>query len=162
VSREFHSLVHRRRDLQTFLGSVFVVTGVFFHNVWKGGLPDDLRSIEARPFTFYGIMLMVPSLILALRMAKLHGGLVINGVLYNRLMQEQTFTRKGDPEKAARHNPLGVSYLQFVLADFIASVSATILAFGLDVGPWIALAVGVGVFLLWQLLYFRFHQQAAA
>jgi hypothetical protein len=162
VTREFRSLVHRRRMLMTFLGSVFAATGVFLHNVLGGKIPPSLDPVKQHIFTFYALMVMVPSLILALRMARLHGGLILNGILYARLMQEQDFTGKGDPQRAARHNFLGVSFLQFLLMDLFAGASATLLALSLGSGLALAVALGVGVFLAWLGLYFRFHHNAAA
>ena len=160
VTREFRSLVHRRRMLMTFLGSVFAATGVFLHNVLQGKLPEDLQPIRRYIFSFYALMVMVPALILALRMARLHGGMTLNGILYARLMQEQDFTRKGDPQRSARHNFLGVSFLQFLLMDLFAGASATLLALSLDANLPLSAAVGAGVFLAWLGLYFRFHHQA--
>jgi hypothetical protein len=160
VSREFRGLVERRRELFTFLGSVFAAMGLFLQNTLQGGLPEALASIQQHIFAFYALVLMVLSLILALRMAKLHGGMVLNGILYARLMQEQDFTRKGDPVRAGRHNWFGVSFLQFILVDLIASFSATILALALFSPFWPAFCWGAGVFVLWVLLYFRFHHQA--
>jgi hypothetical protein len=162
VSREFRGLVERRRDLFTFLGSVFAAMGLFLQNSLQGGLPPALASIQQHLFAFYALVLMVLSLILALRMARLHGGMVLNGILFARLMQEQDFTRKGDPVRAARHNWFGVSFLQFILVDLIAGFSATILALAVSSPFWPAFCWGVGVFVLWLLLYFRFHYRARA
>jgi hypothetical protein len=105
-------------------------------------------------------MLLVPALILALRMAKIHAGLVINGILFARLMQEQNFTRPGDPERAGRHNFFGVSFLQFVLASLIAGFSATLLALTLNVRLAPAIGAGAAAFVLWVAWYFHFHHQA--
>lgn len=160
VAREIRSLINRRKDLNTFLGSVFAGLGIFLQNALAGGLPPPLASLEAHIFLFYAVLLMVPSLILALRMARLHGGMVINGMLYARLMQDQDFTRKGDPERAAGHNYFGVSFLQFLLADFIAAFSAAVLALTLGAGPRGALAAGAVVFLAWLAWYFRIHDRA--
>jgi len=161
VSREFRGLVERRRELFTFLGSVFAAMGLFLQNTLQGGLPASLASVQQHIFAFYALVLMVLSLILALRMAKLHGGMVLNGILFARLMQEQTFARKGDPVRAARHNWFGVSFLQFVLVDLIAGFSATILAIALSSPFWPAFCWGAGVFILWVLLYLRFHHRSA-
>jgi hypothetical protein len=161
VSREFRSLIERRRELFTFLGSVFAAMGLFLRNILEGNLPPALAGITQYAFTFYALVLMVLSLLLSLRLARLHGGLVLNGVLYARLMQEQDFTAKGDPKRAARHNFLGVSFLQFLLADLVAAFSAAILALALHVAAVAAVLLGVGVFLLWIVLYNRFHDRAA-
>jgi hypothetical protein len=143
VTQEFRSLVERRRELFTFLGSAFAALGLFLHNSLQGGLPDSLKAIQQHVFAHYAFALMVISLILALRMAKLHGGMVLNGI-------------------ATRHNWFGVSFLQFILVDLIAGFSAAILALALALHVGVAIALGVGVFVLWVVLYFRFHREAGA
>jgi hypothetical protein len=163
VSREFRSVVSRRRELLTFLGTVFAALGIFLQNVLQDNLPDSLRNLKDHVFAFYAVMLLVPSLVLALRNAKLHSGMVLNGILYARLMQEQTFTsRKGDPQRAAQHNFFGVSFLMFLLTDLIAGFSAVLLAVALALPWWAAVLAGAGVFVLWFFLYLHFHRQAAA
>src|SRR5881394_136059 len=132
VTREFRSLVHRRRMLMTFLGSLFAATSLFLHNILKGRLPHELESIKEYIFTFYALLVMVPTLLLALRMARLHGGMTLNGILYARLMQEQDFTRKGDPQRSARHNFLGVSFIQFLQMNLFAAASASLLVLSLN------------------------------
>jgi hypothetical protein len=141
---------------------VFAAMGLFLQNTLQGGLPASLGQIQQHVFAFYALILMVLSLILALRMATLHGGMVLNGILYARLMQEQNFTRKGDPARAARHNWFGVSFLQFVLVDLIAAFSAAILTLALSAPFLLAAGVGAGVFVVWVILYFRLHHRAAA
>ena len=160
VAREIRSLNGRRRELQTLLGSVFAGLGIFLQNSLEGKLPAALGAIHRHVFAFYAVLLMVPSLILALRMARLHGGLVLNGILYARLMQDQDFTQKSSVERAARHNYLGVSFLQFALMDLIAGFSTTVLALSLLVPGPFALACGAGVMAAWMALYFRFHHRA--
>jgi len=103
---------------------------------------------------------MVPSLILALRMAKMHAGMVLMGILFARLMQEQTFTKKGDPKRAGRINFFGVSFLHFALTNLFAAGAAALLALSLDAAAGLALAIGVGVFVVWLGWFFRFHHQA--
>jgi hypothetical protein len=104
-------------------------------------------------------VLLVLTLILSLRLARLHGGMVLNGVLYARLLQASG--GHGDPERAARHNTFGVSFLQFVLVDLIAGFSAAVLLLSLDQRLSVALAGGAAVFVLWMVLYFRFHRRAS-
>lgn len=161
VSREFRSLVSRRRGLITFLGSIFAALGIFLQNVLQGNLPPSLKSFENYAFASYAVLLLVPSLILSLRIAKLHGGMVLNGILYARLMQTQEFTRKGDPNRAARHNFLGVSFLIFLLVDLIAGFSSALLVLALGFSPAPAAAAGLAIVILWLLFYFHFHRQAA-
>jgi hypothetical protein len=159
VTREFRSLVDRRRDLQTFLGSGFAAMSVFLGNVLEGKLPPSLRSMQEHVFAFYAFVLLVLSLILSLRMARLHGGMVLNGVLYARLMQASG--GHGDPAKSARLNPVGVSSLQFILVDLIAAFSAAILFLSLDWPVETAVAGGAAVFTVWMVLYLRFHRKAS-
>ncbi|MBM4067356.1 MAG: hypothetical protein FJ271_00215 [Planctomycetes bacterium] len=162
VTREFRSLIRRRQHLMTFLGSLFAATGLFLHNVLKGDIPRDLENIKEYVFAFYAVMVLVPTSLLALRLARLHGGLVINGVFYAQLMQGQDFTRKPDVNRAARHNPLGVSFLQFLLTALLAGFAGVILGLGLDLPLWAAVGLGGAVLAALLLLYFRYHRQAVA
>src|SRR5262249_1957218 len=178
VSREIRSRIRRRRELLTFLGSVFAAMGLFLQNVLQGNLPESLNVLRGHVFAVYAFLLMVPSLLLALRLARLNAGMTLNGVLYQRLMQEQDFTRKATPQtrqRAARMNVFGVSFLMFLLADLIAGFAAALLALALATGPhagsapgvagaapWLALAAGLVVVLVWLGLYVFFHRQAAA
>ncbi len=166
VSREIRSLLSRRRELLTFLGSVFAALGIFLQNVLKGDLPDALKTLEGHVFASYGLLLLVPSLLLALRLAKLNAGMTLNGVLYARLMQEQSFTAKPGADalrRAARVNVFGVSFLMFFLADLLAGFAAAILALALHVEPdWLCPVAGGLIVLLGLLSYLYFHRQAAA
>ncbi len=161
VSREFRSLIGRRRDLQTLLGSVFAGLGIFLQNGLQGGLPDSLGTLRRHVFGFYAVLLMAPCVILALRMARLHGGLVLNGILFARLMQDQDFTPRPSVEKAARHNFSGVSFLQFVLMDLLAGFSTTILALAFHAPRGVVLGVGPSVMMVGMAFYFRSHGRAA-
>src|SRR5579885_1819221 len=123
VSREIRSVLSRRRELLTFLGSVFAALGIFLQNLLGGSLPESLKSLERHTFAAYALLLLVPALLLALRLAKLNAGMTLNGILYARLMQEQGFTDKAGPDatrRAGRVNVFGVSFLMFVLADLLA------------------------------------------
>lgn len=161
VSREFQSLVQRRRELMTLLGSIFAGLGIFLQNVLQGNLPPSLRTLEDHVVASYALVLMISSVLLSLRMARLHGGMVLNGVLFARLMQDQDFTAKGDPHRSARHNVTGASFLQFVLVDLIAGFSTGLLVLALGLPSWLAAAAGVGVVAAWMVIYLRFHDRAA-
>lgn len=165
VSREVRSLLSRRRELLTFLGSVFAALGIFLQNVLKGDLPDTLKPLEGRVFAVYGLLLFVLSLLLALRLARLSAGMTLNGVLYARLMQEQEFTTRAGPDalrRAARVNVFGVSFLMFVLADLLAGFAATLFALALHLQPpWLAPAVGGLVVSGGLILYLYSHRRAA-
>ncbi len=161
VSREFTSLVVRRRELLTLLGSIFAGMGIFLQNALSGSFPDALQSVQDHLFGFYATVLLVASLIISLRMARLHAGMVINGVLFARLMREQDWTKQGNPEKAAKHNPLSASFLQFLIVDLIASFSAAVLLFAFEASLAPAVVSGCVVFFVWLGLYMYFHHSAA-
>jgi hypothetical protein len=165
VSREIRSLLSRRRELLTFLGSVFAALGIFLQHVLRGDLPPSLRTLESHAFAVYGLLLLVPSLLLALRLAKLNAGMTLNGILFARLMQEQGFTTRAGAEatgRAARVNIFGVSFLMFVLADLLAGFATALFALALQLEPLFATGTGSVVVLAGLLLYLRFHRQAAA
>ncbi|MEW4567015.1 hypothetical protein AB1L88_04025 [Tautonia sp. JC769] len=162
VSREIHGIIDRRRELYTFLGSVFAALGIFLQNALQGGLPGSLSRVQDHLFAFYAILVLVPSLVLSLRMGRLHGGLTLNGMLYARLMQGRGFAGPSDPEAAGRRNFFGVSYLQFLLADVIAGFSAAVLALALHAPPVVAAVVGFTTLGAWLLIDGRFHRQAVA
>src|SRR5947209_7385554 len=162
VGREIRSIVSRRRELLTLLGSIFAGLGIFLNNVLHKDLPERLKVIEAHAFVAYGILLLVPSLILALRLAKLNAGLTLNGILYNRLMLAQQFNPKPRPiTRSPAPNVFGVSFQMFLLTDLLAGFSAALLALAGSFKPFIATAVGVAVSLVWMVLYFRNHYRAA-
>ena len=46
VSREIHGIIDRRRELDTFLGSVFAALGIFLQNALQGGLPVSLAQVQ--------------------------------------------------------------------------------------------------------------------
>ncbi len=160
VSREFNSLVVRRRELLTILGSIFAGMGIFLQNALQGNLPESLKSVQDHLFAFYAMILLATSLIIALRMARLHAGMVINGFLFAKLMQHQNWTHKGDLARAVRHNPFSASFLQFLLVDLIAGFSASVLVLAVGSTGAIAAIVGLSVFSAWLSLYFYFHHHA--
>jgi hypothetical protein len=86
---------------------------------------------------------------------------VLNGILIAQLTQGRDFTRPLNVEASARHNYVGVSFLQFVLMDLIAGFSTTILALALHARMAIALIAGASIVVIWMALYFRFHRRAA-
>jgi hypothetical protein len=163
VTREIRSVVARRRELLTFLGTVFAALSLFLQDILEENLPRPYDKIVEHGFAYYALLLMVPSLILALRLARLNGGLTLNGILYQRLMQEQDFTRKATAEslqRAGRLNVFGVGFLMSFLADIIAGFSAALLVVGLGGTAPLAALVGAGVVVVWVLLYIYFHSRA--
>jgi hypothetical protein len=158
VTREFRSLVDRRRDIQTFLGSAFAAMSLVLGNVLEGKLPPSLREIQEHLFAFYSLILMVVSLLLSLRMARLHSGMALNGVLYARLLQAAG--RAADPRRAARLNVFGVSFLQFILAILLAAFSGTVLLISLKEPLKVAVGGGAIVFVVWLLIDIWFYRRA--
>lgn len=158
VTREFRSLVARRRDLLMFLGSVFAAMGLFLRNVLEGNLPEQLARLERHAFAFYAVGLLVPSLLLALRLGRLHAGMVLNGIFYAHLMHAQTFRPVGiPPQQAARLNWFSASFLSFVMADCLCGFAAVLLLLALGAPAVVAglLAVAVSGLLLAAYLYFH-------
>jgi len=163
VSRELRSIFSRRREILTFLGSTFAALGLFLQNVLHGDLPPSLKALEVHTFAAYSVMLLVPSLILALRLAKLNAGITINGILFSRLMQSQDFAPKGTmPARAPGPNVFGVSFQMFLLADLLAGFAATLLGLSLGRDMLQAILLGTAVVLAWVLLYLYFHYRAAS
>ena len=160
-AREIRGLVARRREVLTTLGATFAALGIVLDNVLQGSLPPALRAVEGRVFATYTFLLLVPSLILALRLARLNAGMVLNGVLFARCMQEQSFTAKPDLSRAARVNFAGVSFLISVLVDVIAGISATLLALAIGAPIFVAIGTGLAVIAAWLALYLRVHAAAA-
>ncbi len=160
VAGEFRSLVGRRRALLTFLGSTFAALGLFVQNVLQGNLPASLRPLEAHLFAFYGLFLLVPSLVLSLRLAKLHAGMTLHGVLYERLLQERDFA-PGNPTRASRHNFLGAGFLFFLQSAGLTALAATLTAIALGAAP--IFAAGLGALTLTGVIaaYLRWHHVGA-
>ncbi len=84
VSRELQGIMSRRRETIILLGSVFAGVGIYLQNIFEGKLPLALRSIERSAILNFSLALLIPSVIIALRLAKLHAGMVINGVFFSR------------------------------------------------------------------------------
>jgi hypothetical protein len=165
VTREIRSVIARRRELLTFLGSVFAAMGLFLQNVLQQNMPEPYDKLIRHGFAYYALLLMVPSLILALRLARLNAGLTLNGILYQRLMQEQDFTHKATGEsllRAGRLNFFGVGFLMSFLTDLIAGFSAGLLTLALGFAPAVAVLVAAVVVVLWVLFYLYFHQRAVS
>lgn len=160
VAGEIRSLVGRRRALLTFLGSTFAALGLFMQNVLQGNLPPSLRPLEAHLFAFYGLFLLVPALVLSLRMAKLHAGMTLHGVLYERLLQERDFA-PGLPARAARHNFLGAGFLVFVQSAGLTALAATLTAIALGLSPVPSALLGALTLSLVIAAYLRWHAIAA-
>jgi hypothetical protein len=162
VSREIQGLIGRRRELLTLLGSVFAGVGLFLQNALQGNLPPSLVPLEEHLFACSAALLMVASLILSLRMMRLHAGMVYNGVLYAQLtLAAGHLPRTITPEKAASHNFAGASFLQIVQALVMAGFSTATLALALGLHPWLAATIGASVAMAALVLHFAFHHRAA-
>lgn len=163
VSREIRSVTARRRELLTFLGSVFAAMGLFLQNLLHESLPPPYDRIRQHGFAYYALLLLVPSALLALRLARLNSGLTLNGILFQRLMQEQDFAPRATSatlRRAGRLNVFGVGFLMSFLSDLIAGFSATLLAVALRVPPFAAALIGAGTAGVGVLAYLYFHDRA--
>jgi hypothetical protein len=163
ISREFRSVVARRREQLLFLGSLFAAMSLFLQNVLDGKLPEAMKSLERRAFLLHSVLMLAPTVLIALRIAKLHTGLTINGVFYRRAMREIDPLEGSEVAlgRAASLNLFGVSSIQFWLAALLASGEATLLAFALHAPGWSAPAVGAAVYSLLVVIFLLMHRNAS-
>src|SRR5438445_91691 len=56
VSREIRSVLARRRELLTFLGSVFAALGIFLQNLLGGSLPPSLQGLQEHTSAAYALL----------------------------------------------------------------------------------------------------------
>jgi hypothetical protein len=163
ISREFRSVVSRRREQMLFLGSLFAAMSLFLQNVLDGKLPEAMKQLEQRAFLMHSLLMLPPTVLIALRIAKMHTGLTINGVFYRRVMREIDPLEGSDEalRRAATLNFFGVSSMQFALAAVLAAGEAVLLAFALRAPGWTAPLVGVVTFLLLVMSFVRMHVRAA-
>ncbi len=162
ITREIRSLVGRRRSLLTMLGSTFAGMGLLLENALKGSLPSTLKTFQGHVFLSYALLLLLPSLILALRLARLNAGMVLNGVLFARLLEARNPARKGAVERASRMNIAGVSFQMFLLTDIIAAFSTSLLCLVLSDSEPLAAVSGAAALLAGLGFYIRFHREAVA
>ncbi len=160
VSREIRNIVARRRELLIFLGSLFAGTSLFLQRVLDGELPESFRRVEDHAFLIHSLMALIPCLIIALRVSKLHAGLIINGVFYRRL-ESTVGEAKGTLFQASQLNIFGMSASFFWLVAVMAAAEVGVLTLALG-RPWY-LAVGVGAGALAALAFvFAAHHMRAA
>lgn len=160
VSREIRSLVSRRRELMMFLGSLFAALGIYLQNVLERKLPESLRPMEKSAFLTYSLIMAIPAVIIALRFAKLHSGMTINGIFYARILKEQ-IRPTADPNRAARMNWTGVSTQLFLLSDLMASFAVALLMFAIHQPVYIAAGAAAGLFVILLVMFVRFQVKAA-
>lgn len=160
VSREIRNVVARRRELLIFLGSLFAGTSLFLQRVLDGELPESFRRAEDHAFLIHSLMVLIPCAIIALRVSKLHAGLIINGVFYRRL-EAAAGEAKGTLFQASQLNVFGMSASFFWLVAVMAAAEAGVLTLALG-RPWY-LAVGAGAGALAALAFvFAAHHMRAA
>lgn len=163
VSGEIQSITARRRELLVFLGSMFAAMSLFLQKVLDGELPEALKSIEHGAFFAHSLLVLVPTIITALRVAKLHGGLVINGVFYARAVNEvlaEGGTRKSLRD-AARLNYFGMSAMLFWLTGLLAGGESCLLALSCHAPIERAAALGVAAVVVLAIVFLVLHRQAA-
>jgi hypothetical protein len=161
VSREIRSLVSRRRELMLFLASLFAAVSIYLENILEGKLPPALEALEENAFLTYSVAMLAPAVLISLRLAKLHAGMIINGAFYAKILRE-TSRPGADPARAARLNWGGVSTQLFLLTALIAALEAALLLLALANRPLFAVAAGAGTFAVLLMAFLRFHRQAAA
>jgi hypothetical protein len=158
VSREIRGVVARRRELLIFLGSLFAAMSLFLQKSLDGELPDSFRGLQRHIFAFHSVLVLVPCILLALRISKLHAGLTINGVFYSRM--EQSLGIAAHPWRAARLNMFGVSAAMVYLVELLAAGEAAVLTLALGYDWPLALGAALIVALASRLLFLKFHREA--
>ena len=58
VTREIRSMISRRRELLTFLGTAFAALGIFLQNVLQGALPPVYHRLQEHGFAYYALLLL--------------------------------------------------------------------------------------------------------
>lgn len=159
ISIEFRNLVSRRRELVIFLGSLFAAMGIMLQNILEGKLPRGLATLKGSAFLAYALLLLVPTVVIALRIARLHGGLVVNGIFYARTLAA-SIRPNLDPRAAARLNWSGVSTQMFLLAAVISGFASGLLALALAARPWLAALTGLAAFAVLVVVHLRYHAGA--
>ncbi|MGL5094293.1 MAG: hypothetical protein ACRDD1_01800, partial [Planctomycetia bacterium] len=161
ISREIRSLVSRRRELVVFLGSAFAGLGILLQNVLERKLPDGLARLETSIFGLYSLMMLVVSVVVALRLARMHAGMIINGVSYSYVLK--TVGRVNhDPRKSAGLNWAGMSTQFFLLTDLIASFAAGVFALAFGKQAALAVLAAGSTFIGLLLIFLWMHRRAAA
>lgn len=170
VSRELRGVVSRRRELMTFVGSLFAAMSLFLQNVLQGHLPEGLKPLRHSIFLTYSLGLLIPSAIISLRIARLYAGMIINGVFYQRVRLEETLPRdaSGRPRppvisdfaSSGRLFFFGASTQFFFLTALLASYGAVILALSLGYTLAIAAVSGGVTMIVLLLLFLYFYYRA--
>ncbi|KOR29436.1 hypothetical protein TI03_02325, partial [Achromatium sp. WMS1] len=142
-----------------FLGSLFVALSLFLDNLLHGGLPPALAGIEKHAFFNYSVMLLIPTLLIALRVMRLHSGMTINGIFYSQILNKHG-NNNVNPLLASKLNWTGISTGLFLLTVLNATLAATLFALSLKSGWAIATIVGI-VFATGLLTLFLLNHQYA-
>jgi hypothetical protein len=158
VSQEIRNIVSRRRELMLFLGSLFAALGLYLQNILQGNLPAPLAALENQAFLTYALFLFIPTLLIALRILRLHGGMIINGVRYAHILQAHGWA--ADPIRAQRLNPAGVSSQLFGLTALLSGLAAALVVSALHGRPLLVAATGV-VVVMGLLAGFVYHHRQA-
>lgn len=127
VSREIRSIVARRREILLFLASLFAAVGIYLQNLSLDTLPEGLAPLREQALLTYALIVGIPSFLLALRIARLHGGMVINGLFYRKIL--------GKP-LTYKLNFAGISTQMFLLSALITTWAVWLLVESLWVNFW--------------------------
>ncbi|KOR33481.1 hypothetical protein TI05_00765 [Achromatium sp. WMS3] len=159
VTREIRSIIVRRRELMVFLGSLFVALSLFLDNLLHGSLPPALASIGQQAFFNYSIMLLVPSLLIALRIMRLHNGMTINGVFYSQILSKHG-DAFADPLRASKLNWTGISTNLFLLTVLNVVLAAVLFTLTFQSGWIIAILIGIGFGIALLTIFLYNHHRA--
>jgi hypothetical protein len=152
VSREIRSIVARRREILIFLASLFAAVGIYLQNLSLETLPDGLAMLREQALLTYALVVGIPSFLLALRIARLHGGMVINGLFYRALLRKSL---------THRLNLAGISTQMFVLSAIITAWAVWLFISGLGVNSWFSALIGLLAFLLLIGIFYRTDVESA-
>ncbi len=146
VSREIRSIVARRREILLFLASLFAAVGIYLQNLSLETLPEGLAALREQALLTYALIVGIPSFLLALRIGRLHGGMVINGIFYRKLLGKSL---------TYNLNFAGISTQMFLLASLISAWAVWLLVESLGWSVWLS---GFFAALTLLLLFLVFYQ----
>ncbi len=159
VSREIMSLVARRRELLIFHASLFAAMGILLQNILEGKVPAALKGLEKVAFLAYAVLLLIPSIIVALRIGKIHGGMIIQGLFYLRIQKEH-INPSVDPNQATRLNLFGVSTQFYFLVSILAGGAMTLVGMSIQSSGIISALLGIVLFLFLLVVFWIQHNRS--
>lgn len=147
IGREFRSLVYRRRLQMTYLASAYAALSYSLQSALHGGLPRQFGKLEGHLFAVHAGLLAILGIIMALREARLHGGMMLNGSLYWGLLGQQGMIAPPSTTIFSAPHMFGVSGVMLAIAGSIASGSLCVCALAVGIPLWVAV-VSAGAVLM--------------